>query len=120
MTSTCPAAIGSWEFDHAMVALVARTAIRDAHLTVGRTRQGLTQRDQVGIRWFADPLAALDVLLAEIAQMSDGTIEAGESQARGDDQYLGDRALLRGKLVAANVGSGRDGRHAKVRQCWAG
>ncbi|MGF6300240.1 hypothetical protein OKW42_003570 [Paraburkholderia sp. WC7.3d] len=58
---------------------------RDADLAAARARQKLAQRDEVAERVFVEPAAALDELVAEIAQMRGRTAERSEAwRARRD------------------------------------
>ena len=56
----------------------------DPDLAAGRPRQELAERDQVGVGRLVDPLAAVDVLLAEVAEVRDRPAERGQPEPRGD------------------------------------
>ena len=68
----------------------AQQADRNSDLAGGRTRQKLAQRDQVGIALLVEPFAALDELVAEIAEMGDGAAERGQAELQeGREHFAG-------------------------------
>ena len=66
---------------------------RDSDLAGGGTRQELAQRNQIGVSLLLEPFAAFDELVAEIAEMGDGTAERRQAQLQKDREDLAGAAL---------------------------
>lgn len=63
-------------------------ADRDTDLAARRTRQRLTEGDDLGVRRFVEPLPANDVLTSEVAEVRDGSTERGEPEPERDEEDL--------------------------------
>ena len=56
----------------------------------------LAERDEIGIGFFREPLAADDELVVEVAEMCDRTAEAREPESEEDEENFPRRAALSG------------------------
>ena len=84
-------------------AVAAENAERKTDLAGGRSRKKLTERDQIRIGRFVEPLAAFDEFIAEISEMRDRATERGQPQlqkcrkdltGRAPDRFNAHRALV--------------------------
>ena len=68
----------------------AQLADGDADLARGGAGQELAERHDIGIGLVAQPLAAGDEILAEVAEVSDGAAEARQPQDEEGEEDFGD------------------------------
>jgi hypothetical protein len=88
----------------------AREPDRHADLAAGGTRQELAQRHEIGVGALVEPLAPRNELLAEVAEVRDGTAKRGQPQTQEDEEDLADARSLRGrrgKRIHGHVGPRR-------------